>query len=164
MLDTEYKGKLCYASNSCGEDHKSGLYNESPMGIGQRIKNRREAIGKSQKELATHVGVSYQSVQQWELPDGHPKHTEPRGKRVEELAKALSNDRIATTAEWLIFGEEKRGKGDRQNNPPELDKLFSDIKGLAQENMRLLHVYVDLLLENQRLRITKKVQRKTSKQ
>lgn len=161
MLDTGYKLKLYHASKSCGEGYKSRLYTPL-MSIGQRIKSRREAVGKSQKELAAAVGVSYQSVQQWELPDEHPKHTEPKGKRVEKLAMALSNERLVTTEEWLIFGEEKRGKGEKQT--PELDKLISDIKSLAQENMRLLHVYVDLLLENQRLKNARKAQKRTAKQ
>jgi transcriptional regulator with XRE-family HTH domain len=162
MLETRYKGKLYSASKSCNEGYKSNLYT-ARMSIGQRIRSRREAVGKSQKRLAKDVGVSYQSVQQWEFPDHHPKHTNPRSKYIEKIAAALSNEKLITTQEYLIFGDDSSEKGELKN-PPELEKLFSDIKGLAQENMRLLYVYVDLLIENQRLKNNNRLIKKSLKQ
>lgn len=55
------------------------------MGIAERIKELRERRGMSQSELARLVGVSPQSVQQWEKPDG----TAPKRARIAKVAEVL---------------------------------------------------------------------------
>lgn len=62
--------------------------------IGNRIKNLRVALGLSQSELARRLNVTPQAVQQWENGKN-----EPRGKRVDELAKEL-----LSTKEFLYTG------------------------------------------------------------
>lgn len=63
----------------------------------ERIKQARLAKKMTQAELAQQVGVTPQSVQQWETS------TEPRKNRVMEIAKILGID-----AEWLLFGIAKK--------------------------------------------------------
>ena len=63
--------------------------------IGQRIAARRKEVGFSQTDLANRLGISPQSVQQWEREGG----TEPRPKRIQEIATALRCD-----AHWLMYG------------------------------------------------------------
>ncbi|WP_230683848.1 XRE family transcriptional regulator [Providencia rettgeri] len=58
-----------------------------------RIKQARLAKDMTQAELADAVGVSPQSVQQWETS------TEPRKNRVMKIAEILGVD-----ANWLLFG------------------------------------------------------------
>lgn len=64
--------------------------------IHRRIKRLREAKGLSQEALAKLVGVSYQSVQEWESDDG----TAPSRKRQEKVAAALG----VTVAELMVGG------------------------------------------------------------
>lgn len=67
------------------------------MTIHHRIKERRLALGMSLQTLGEKVGVSWQTVQQWERPDG----TMPLRKRRERLCEALE-----VTPEWLETGQE----------------------------------------------------------
>lgn len=60
----------------------------------ERIRQARLAKKMTQLELAERVGVTPQSVQQWE------SHTIPRNDRVVEVARALGVD-----AHWLLFGD-----------------------------------------------------------
>lgn len=76
--------------------------------IHARIKERREALKLSQKALAEAVGVTYQTVQQWETePDpSNPKvlSTAPKRTRLANVAKALG-----VTEEWLMTGRDSDG-------------------------------------------------------
>ncbi|MFB9242385.1 helix-turn-helix transcriptional regulator [Massilia antarctica] len=64
--------------------------------IHTRIKQRREELGMSMKELAEKVGVSaWQTVQQWEKEGG----TAPKRSRLQAVADALQ-----TTPEFLTYG------------------------------------------------------------
>lgn len=64
-------------------------------GIGDRIRQAREAMGLSQEDLAARVdGVSRVAVSQWENGESRP-----RDKRLEKIAQALHLD-----YEWLRTG------------------------------------------------------------
>lgn len=62
--------------------------------IGHRIRAAREQFGLSQEELAVSVGVSPQSIQQWESGKTNPRHT-----RMRKLAAVLK-----TSPHYLQFG------------------------------------------------------------
>lgn len=64
------------------------------MTLGQRIAEARAQAGLNQSQLADRLGLSPQSIQQWEYGK-----TSPRIKRIEEIAKLLN-----VTPEWLQFG------------------------------------------------------------
>lgn len=64
--------------------------------ISSRITQAREAAEMSKSELARKMGVTPQSVYDWETGN-----TQPRGKRLNELAEALG-----VSVHWLAFGEE----------------------------------------------------------
>ncbi len=64
------------------------------MTIHDRIYQLRTASRLSQEALGEIVGVSYQTVQQWEKGK-----TAPSRKRVDDVAKALN-----TSVEYLLFG------------------------------------------------------------
>lgn len=70
------------------------------MSIHQRIKDLRIAKGLSQDTLADKLGVSRQTVQQWERENG----TAPKRSRIGDVAKILE-----TTPEHLLYGD---------NSPP----------------------------------------------
>ena len=74
---------------SCSAIYKSALYRKT-MNIGQRIQKARRKRGVNQSELARALGVSPQSVQQWE--DGT---TEPRRHRIAAIAAFLRVPEIA---------------------------------------------------------------------
>lgn len=63
--------------------------------IHSRIKELREQRGLSMEALAKLIGVSWQTVQQWERPDG----TAPKRTRLEQAAQALG-----TTTTYLMTG------------------------------------------------------------
>ncbi|ETT05678.1 DNA-binding helix-turn-helix protein [Providencia alcalifaciens F90-2004] len=69
------------------------MYIEEMKTMRDRIKQARLAKDMTQAELADAVGVSPQSVQQWETS------TEPRKNRVMKIAEILGVD-----ANWLLFG------------------------------------------------------------
>ena len=62
--------------------------------IGHRIRAAREQRGLSQEELAVSVGVTGQSIQQWESGKTTPRHT-----RMRKLATVLK-----TSPHFLQFG------------------------------------------------------------
>lgn len=64
--------------------------------IHARIKQLREGLGLSMEMLAEKVGVSWQTVQQWE--NGK---TAPKRKRLDDVAEVLG-----TTSDFLMFGRE----------------------------------------------------------
>lgn len=43
--------------------------------IGENIKNVRLERGLTQEEVATHLGISFQSISKWERGDGYPDIT-----------------------------------------------------------------------------------------
>ena len=80
------------------------------MDINERIVSARTRLGISQSELARIVGVSPQTVQQWESGE-----TSPRPSRYKGLANALH-----VTEQWLVFGVGglrpiEKGRQDRDN-------------------------------------------------
>lgn len=62
--------------------------------ISGRITQAREAADISKSELARKLGVTPQSVYDWEQGN-----TAPRGKRLNDLADALG-----VSVHWLAFG------------------------------------------------------------
>lgn len=87
--------KLAYTRNLC-VDAIISCCHSSGMSINRRIKERRLAMGfSSHQALADAIGVSWQTVQQWEKEDG----TAPNRSRIDSVAKALG-----VSAEWLRSG------------------------------------------------------------
>lgn len=70
---------------------RSALRN--PMEFSERLKKARERRGVTQTQLGEMMGVSPQSVQQWESGSTMPRH-----KRIEALAKTLS-----VRPQWLML-------------------------------------------------------------
>jgi phage repressor protein C with HTH and peptisase S24 domain len=73
------------------------------MSIHDRIRRRRKELGLSQAELGRRVGVSTQTVQQWEETD-EAKRTAPRTARRKKVADALE-----VTLLWLEYGDDLPG-------------------------------------------------------
>lgn len=71
------------------------------MSIHKRIKQRRETLGLTMEEVATALGVKWQTIQQWEKADG----TAPKRTRLEQVAIAL-----LTTPEYLLYGTDAAGE------------------------------------------------------
>lgn len=68
--------------------------------IHSRIKELREKRGLSMEALAKLIGVAWQTIQQWERPDG----TAPKRTRLEKAASALG-----TTPTYLMTGNSING-------------------------------------------------------
>lgn len=66
--------------------------------IGTRIRERRDELGLSQRQVGELCGAAQTQVGEWERGA-----VEPRFGTVVALAKALR-----CTAVWLVFGDEKR--------------------------------------------------------
>jgi phage repressor protein C with HTH and peptisase S24 domain len=75
--------------------------------IHERIKELREKRGLTMEAVGELVGVSWQTVQQWENGS-----TAPRRNRIPRVADALN-----TTPEYLLFGEPK-ASSEGQTMPP----------------------------------------------
>lgn len=79
----------------------SGLPSEGPngyasgMSFGDRVRQRRLALGLSQERLARALDVSKNTISRWETA-----HTEaPSGPNLDAVAKVLG-----TTSDWLLHG------------------------------------------------------------
>lgn len=81
---------------------------------GLRIYTARSRLGFSQEQVAEEMGVTYQSVQQWESGKATP-----RGYRLEKLANLLK-----TNVSWITTG---------QDSDTLLNKRGESIKSLAEE-------------------------------
>ncbi|MGI3044091.1 helix-turn-helix domain-containing protein [Shewanella algae] len=101
--------------------------------IGQRIKAAREKKGFSQEQLGDLVGVSFQSVQQWESGK-----TAPRTARLRKLATVLD-----TTPNWIQFGI---GSSTSEN----IDDIFKFIRSdefknqLSSANSKAMQSFIQL--------------------
>lgn len=73
--------------------------------IHSRIKQLRESQELSMETLAGRLGVAWQTIQQWEKPNG----TAPKRARLEAVAKQLG-----TTAFFLLTGENEAAPGSRK--------------------------------------------------
>lgn len=81
---------------------------DEPMrpGFGDRVKERRKALGLSQVEVGEAVGRHGSAVAHWERSVHAPRLELPKNQRlIHKLATVLQ-----CTAEWLIFGTSD-GKG-----------------------------------------------------
>ncbi|EAW8185630.1 helix-turn-helix domain-containing protein [Salmonella enterica] len=65
------------------------------QGVGERIRERRNELGLTQKEIAKHLGRSASAVTQWEIGA-----TLPNGLNLVKLAEILQVD-----AQWILSGE-----------------------------------------------------------
>lgn len=93
--------------------------------IHQRIRRLREKKGLTQQELAKVVGVSYQSVQEWERDKG----TAPSRKRQEAVSQALG-----VTLNELMTGDRLGPAVDT----PVMERLIRAFSWLTDEQQRVL--------------------------
>ncbi len=78
-------------------------------GIGDRIRDLREARGWGQREFARKVGVSQPAVAFWELSEDHPDGTRPSPANLYKVAKLFG-----VTQAFLLFGDETEGQKRRR--------------------------------------------------
>ena len=86
-----FTSKPCTLLGTYIPQPKSAL--SKPMEFSERLKKARERRGLNQTQLGEMLGVSAQSVQQWESGGTMPRH-----KRIDALATQLG-----VRAQWLIF-------------------------------------------------------------
>jgi transcriptional regulator with XRE-family HTH domain len=108
------------------------------MGIAEKIKELRERMDISQKELARRCGVSYQAVQQWEKQDG----TAPKRTRLDKVAGVLG----VSVSELVSEGED-RYPGMRKEAQELIDELIhlATADKLADGDIVLLRSIIDRL-------------------
>lgn len=91
--------------------------------IHSRIRSRRLALNLTQPQLAQRLGVTYQTVQQWETePDpSNPKvlSTAPKRTRLAQVAQVLG-----VTEEWLVTGRDADGQ--------QFDPIAQQLVGIYQ--------------------------------
>jgi transcriptional regulator with XRE-family HTH domain len=117
------------------------------MSIHSRIKERRVELGfTSHKAFADAVGVSWQTVQQWEKEGG----TAPNRSRIEKVALVLK-----TTPEWLLQGvgrtwlDPAKDQATAQAGDPSLMLVAEKVnetwlERLNADELRLVQAYRDL--------------------
>ena len=107
------------------------------MNIGDRIRERREALGISQAELAEKVGYTSRSSITKIEREGHGI---PRSK-VELIAKVLK-----TTPSYLMGWEDEEIADLTARQEETISKFFC----LTEENQILIDKFIDSLLEQQK--------------
>lgn len=119
--------------------------------IHQRIERLRKAARMTQEALAKALGVTYQSVQQWEKEGG----TAPSRKRLNQVAEVLG-----TTAAYLLHGTSPENKNGPLTATPQkltIDSRHSQqwpfkrvplsrIHALTQEDIDMIDVALDQIV------------------
>lgn len=132
----------CIASASCDEPQLRLAYYRRMPSIHARIKERRQALKMSQEKLAGEIGVTYQTVQQWERepgvgPDGKPiLSTAPSRARLAKVAAILG-----VTQHWLLTGEDHEG----QKLDPTTSQLVMMYEGVSEESRDTLLQFANRL-------------------
>lgn len=106
------------------------------MSFGNRIRQRRQALGLIQEDLASRIGVSQGSIQRWEGGDI------PKGDYLLKIAQALD-----CSTDWLLTGHGplKRIEGEPADNPDPgrtdmevvLENFTKTVKELCGQNHEL---------------------------
>jgi transcriptional regulator with XRE-family HTH domain len=95
------------------------------QGFGQRVRERREELHRTQKEVADQIGVGVRVVAAWENDEWWPSRANRR-----RLAAVLH-----TTVGWLETGVEEHGKPTMRG--PSLSRL-REIESLVERYEELL--------------------------
>ena len=101
----------CIARYSCSDTRNACQHDLLMESIHYRIKRLRAAKNMTLEELAARVGVSYQTVQQWEREDG----TAPKRARQEAVADALG-----VSVAYLVTGVDTTEVGRHDTKKPYL--------------------------------------------
>ena len=104
---------------------KSAL--RKPMEFSERLKKARERRGVTQTQLGEMMGVSPQSVQQWESGGTMPRH-----KRIDDLAKALS-----VRPQWLMLEQGDMIEGMGSDAVMHQAELYEDAGPLATDEIEI---------------------------
>lgn len=112
------------------------------MSIHQRIRDRRIALGlNSQEALAKLVGVTWQTVQQWEKEGG----TAPNRNRIKKVAEVLE-----VTPGWLQNGSHEASG--QLRDPAQSDVVAQPVAAtppwIEPEAYRLLALYYSADIES----------------
>lgn len=111
----------------------TSYYGDEAATLGDRIVAAREAVGYSQKKLASRLGVKLKTVQGWE-----EDRTEPRANKAQMMSGILGVSLV-----WLLSGE---GEGvleptDTTSGSEDIQGILDEIRGLrtdmAQTTRRL---------------------------
>ena len=95
------------------------------------VKNELEYNLITQKELASAIGISYNTLQSWITKDRLPD-----AEQALKIAKQLN-----TSIEYLITGKKKKKKGLNQN----LQDMIPKLNHLSDENLELIGIIVGRL-------------------
>lgn len=90
------------------------------MTFGDRVRQRRSALGWSQETLARKLDVSKNTVSRWE----NARTDAPSGPNLDRLAKVLG-----TTSDWLMHGSQRPVLGGE--SPPHWDDFLDRYEHLG---------------------------------
>jgi len=118
------------------------MQKEAALAMGHRIKMARERVGLNQSEVSRRMGLSRQSIQNWERGVAMPKQS-----RIIDLAEVLQVDE-----RWLLSGE-----GMDEWEDEELGRLLTHAQrqlllqfdDLSSDNKLLLQELADTLKRSQ---------------
>ena len=96
----------------------TSYYGDEAATLGDRIVAAREAVGYSQKKLASRLGVKLKTVQGWE-----EDRTEPRANKAQMMSGILGVSLV-----WLLSGE-----GEGVLEPTDTTSGSEDIQGILDE-------------------------------
>lgn len=104
---------------------KTGSPHDREVTIAQRIRDRREALGITQDDLAAKTKISQATISEYER--GKSK---PSGERAFRLARALR-----VTADWLVLGGPEPEEGDTPPHWGEFLERYDHIGELSAEEL-----------------------------
>lgn len=96
----------------------TSYYGDEAATLGDRIVAAREAVGYSQKKLASRLGVKLKTIQGWE-----EDRAEPRANKAQMMSGILGVSLV-----WLLSGE-----GEGVLEPTDTTSGSEDIQGILDE-------------------------------
>ena len=130
MTEDDFDDRAAIADDDAAGPNED-YFREDAATFGDRLAAAREALGLSQSQLASRVGVRLSAIQNWESD-----RSEPRANKLQMLAGILNVSIV-----WLLTGV---GEGGVEAEAPagggdaDLSALLAEMRAIRLEHARLL--------------------------
>lgn len=102
-------------------------YGEEQATLGDRIAAGREALGFTQQQLAERLGVTLNTLEEWEFDQ-----SAPRANRLQMLAGVLNVSLV-----WLMSGDGENGDQEDEEQETDMEGMLRALRQLRSDQIRL---------------------------
>lgn len=102
-------------------------YDDEFATLGDRIATQREALGFSPAQLAERIGVTTETVEEWEFDQ-----SAPRANRMQMLAGVLNVSLV-----WLMTGQNETTDDEDDDDDHGMETMLQALRQLRADQVRL---------------------------